>query len=327
MSEEQSPHADPTADPGRQSADLAIDFSPPGAPREADAPTEPGAETENEDADFERADFGGGAPGCASCETKLDGSYYSVNSATVCVSCGKQITEHQKVGTMPAGLIRAIAFGAVPAAVGGLIWWALLKYAHFELALIAIAIGFCVGGAVRMASGGRGGIAFQVIAVALTYFSVTGAYVPLMIGDATSPTYNSIMSGLTPEAQNHVRALVADGQVPPLVDGMTKEQGMAIAFNAEVSQETLDGLSPVPDDAERARVLEAIGPYEAVPLGEAVAHAVPYALKEPFRGEGGSMLLGLLILGFGLWQAFKMNAHTPLSVSGPHELGEPASQT
>ncbi len=327
MSEEQRPYADPAAEPGKQSADLAIDFSPPGAPRESDAPNETDADAEAEADDFDRADFEGGAPGCASCETKLDGSYYSVNGATVCVSCGKKLEEHQKVGTTPVGLVRAVAFGAVPAAVGGLIWWALLKYAHFELALIAIAIGFCVGAAVRMASGGRGGIAFQVIAVALTYFAVTGAYVPLVIGDATSPTYNSIMSGLTPEAQNHVRALVADGQVPPLVDGMTKEQGMAIAFNAEVSQETLEGLSPVPDDAERARVLEVIGPYEAVPLGEAITIAVPYALKAPFEGEGGNMLLGLLILGFGLWQAFKMNAHTPLSVSGPHELAEPAAQT
>ncbi len=72
---------------------------------------------------------------------------------------------------------------------------------------------------------------------------------------------------------------------------------------------------------------DATSPPNAISLGEAILLAVPIALTVPFQGDGAGMLLGLLILGFGLWQAFKMNARKPLNVSGPHALGEPAQQS
>jgi hypothetical protein len=234
--------ADSPAEPSAKKADLAIDFSRSDVPVPS-ASEEPGESHEDE---FDRAEFDEGeGQNCASCKAHVAGQFYSVNGVTVCAPCGKGLAEHQKGGTTPIGLLRAIAFGSVPAAIGGLAWWALLAYTGYQLALIAIAIGFGVGAAVRMASRGRGGLAYQIIAVALTYFSVASAYVPFAMGNPTNS------------------------------------------------------------------------------FGDALL----LALKAPFQGEGGSMLLGLAILAFGLWQAFKMNAHTPLDVSGPHEIAEPATQT
>lgn len=308
-------------------ADLAIDF---GRPRVASGPVaradelainpDVTADGGTDDGEFDRADFDEGGQACASCQSVLCGSFYNVNGASVCEMCGRAITEHQKEGTTPSALIRAIAFGAVPAGIGGLIWWALLEFAHFQLALIAIAIGYGVGAAVRMASGGRGGVPYQVVAVALTYFAVAGAYVPFFVG---SPTYEQMFAESTPELQAQIRGVVAEGKVPALENGLTIEEGFEIMLNTEVSEATLEGLSPQADAAERERVVAALGPYFEMPFGEAII----LALKAPFDREGGSMFLGLLIIGFGLWQAFKMNARTVLDVSGPHQLADPAAQT
>lgn len=36
---------------------------------------------------------------------------------------------------------------------------------------------------------------------------------------------------------------------------------------------------------------------------------------------GVKNLLGLLIIGFGLWEAWKLNRRTDLSISGPFQVG------
>jgi len=44
------------------------------------------------------------------------------------------------------------------------------------------------------------------------------------------------------------------------------------------------------------------------------------ALAAPFLA-GAHNLIGLLIIAFALWQAWKMNAHRPLPITGPYRLG------
>jgi hypothetical protein len=33
-----------------------------------------------------------------------------------------------------------------------------------------------------------------------------------------------------------------------------------------------------------------------------------------------SNVIGLLIIGFALWEAWKLNAHRPLPISGPYQI-------
>ena len=40
---------------------------------------------------------------------------------------------------------------------------------------------------------------------------------------------------------------------------------------------------------------------------------------------GVKNLIGLLIIGFGLWEAWKLNKRTDLSISGPYQVGAAAA--
>jgi hypothetical protein len=65
--------------------------------------------------------------------------------------------------------------------VGAGIYYAVIAIAHVEVGIVAILIGYMVGYAVRKGARGRGGLRFQVVAVALTYASVALAYAPIAV--------------------------------------------------------------------------------------------------------------------------------------------------
>jgi hypothetical protein len=56
---------------------------------------------------------------------------------------------------------------------------------NLEIGLVAIAIGYMVGYAIRKGAGGRGGRRFQVVALLLTYWAVGLAYLPLAVQGVT----------------------------------------------------------------------------------------------------------------------------------------------
>lgn len=51
----------------------------------------------------------------------------------------------------------------------------------------------------------------------------------------------------------------------------------------------------------------------------AVAFVIGIAVAAPFL-EGAGNIIGLLIISFGLWQAWKLNAATPIVIEGPFRL-------
>ena len=63
-----------------------------------------------------------------------------------------------------------------------------------------------------------------------------------------------------------------------------------------------------------------------IPLWFAVPVAFIISLAVPFMG-GVSNLIGWLIIGFGLWQAWSMNKRVPIEVSGPFSAGTNPPQT
>jgi hypothetical protein len=48
------------------------------------------------------------------------------------------------------------------------------------------------------------------------------------------------------------------------------------------------------------------------------------ALAAPFL-QGAENLIGLLIIGFGLWQAWSLNKRADVAIEGPFALGAPAA--
>ena len=131
---------------------------------------------------FDKADFGGAAAlSCASCNSAIAHEYYQANGRSICAACREKVAQLASAGSTAARLARAISAGLVAALGGFLLYWAILAIANFELSLIAIVVGWMVGAAVRWGSGHRGGIAYQLVAVALTYASICAAYVPNMV--------------------------------------------------------------------------------------------------------------------------------------------------
>ena len=118
---------------------------------------------------------------CVSCQTAIAHEYFDVNGQSVCVACREQLSAYAET---PRGLgvfVRAGLFGAAAAIAGAILYYAVVAITNFEIGLVAIAIGYMVGYAVRRGTKGRGGRRFQVLALVLTYWAVGLAYVPFAI--------------------------------------------------------------------------------------------------------------------------------------------------
>jgi hypothetical protein len=137
---------------------------------------------------FDKAEgVAAGAPQCNVCKQAIADAYYQVNGKVLCSGCRTQIERIFGGGLTGARLLKATAFGIVAGALGAGIWYAILTFANMELGIIAIAVGFMVGWAVRRGAEYRGGIVFQLLAVLLTYLAIVSTYVPLLVRGVTSP--------------------------------------------------------------------------------------------------------------------------------------------
>src|SRR6266849_3575346 len=122
---------------------------------------------------------------CAACQTSIETEYYDVNGNIFCSRCR---TASESAAETPRGVIplmTAGAFGLGAGVIGAVIYYAVIAITHFEIGIVAILIGYMVGYAVRKGAGRRGGLRFQILAVALTYASVALAYTPLAIRGAS----------------------------------------------------------------------------------------------------------------------------------------------
>lgn len=167
-------------------------------------------------------DTGGTRSGvtCVACHCTIDVEYFDINGQSVCETCRTQIAAH---ATTPKGagvLARASLFGFGAAILGAGLYYAVIAIADLEVGIVAIAIGYMVGYAVRMGTGGRGGQRFQILALLLTYWSVGLAYTPLAFkqmtasGGETTTSAEAPAPGLanaegTPEALNLTLAVTA----------------------------------------------------------------------------------------------------------------------
>ena len=122
---------------------------------------------------------------CAACQQTIADSYFDVNGTTVCETCHGEIARHAETPRGIGSLVKAIAFGGIAMVLGAALYYAVVAITNFEIGIVAIAIGYMVGFAVRRGAGG-GGRRFQVIAVLLTYWAVGLAYMPLAFRDAAA---------------------------------------------------------------------------------------------------------------------------------------------
>jgi hypothetical protein len=151
---------------------------------------------------FEKAEFKEAVGiNCAMCKAPVSGEFYQINGHNVCPAC-KQKAESQSSGSA-VGSRFAIAFaaGLGAAAVGVFVWWAVRVLSGGAWGIVAVAVGWMVGYAVRWGARARGGVAYQLLAVVLTYCAIAAAEAQYFL-----PRH--------PDASDYVRAFVEGATAP-----------------------------------------------------------------------------------------------------------------
>ena len=227
--------------------------------------------------EFDRAEFDSSeSPACAACSAALRGSYYTLGDRMLCEPCHFEVRDAGPSGSVATRALGAIALGAAAAVVGGAVWMLVTEITGYEIGLIAIAVGFLVGAAVRLGSRQAGGVGYQLIAVFLTYTAVVMTYVPAIVAELRAN--DGIQAQLEASATDpNLVEIAPDGTVGPAID----------------------------EDAI-TRTLYLI--------------AIPIAFAAPFL-LGFENIIGIVIIAFALYQAWKMNARVYFDLKGPFRLG------
>ncbi len=158
-----------------------MDSKPDGAPRlQFESAIE---STESADSDAERRALA--AVICGACQSAIPDAYFDINGTTVCGSCQAEIARQAETPRGMGTLALATVFGIGAAVAGAALYYAVIAITNFEIGLVAIAIGYMVGFAVRKGAGG-GGRRFQIVAIVLTYWAVGLAYVPFAFTDSAA---------------------------------------------------------------------------------------------------------------------------------------------
>lgn len=203
---------------------------------------------------FDRAEFVAETPAqvvCTTCSQNVVQSYYEFAGSIICSHC-RETRQSALSGLGLGRFIRAAGAGLGAGIAGAAVWYGVRVVTEYELGLIAIAIGWAVGRAVNWGSAGKGGWLYQLLAVFLTYTSISMNY------------------------------------IPDVVRGWVSEGG------------------------------------EATALTYVVAFILSYAV--PFL-SGAENIIGLLIIAFGLFEAWKLNRRIDAEMTGPYSVAPSAPVT
>jgi hypothetical protein len=239
---------------------------------------------------LDRADFVqpvAAAPRCDVCGNALMGSYFEINQKMACERCRHEVEEAFQQRGGAGGFLKAALAGFGAAVAGSILYYAVREATGYNIGLIAILVGWGVGKAVHWGARGKGGGGFQTLAVFLTYMAIVSTYLP------------AIFTMIGKQVAKEKAAATAPAQA------------------GGAATQAASGKAPQPAKAKEppgvGRVLVGLG---AILL---LAAAIPFlnAAQHPIT---------LLIIAFGLWEAWKINRRTALAISGPFQVGAaPAS--
>lgn len=233
---------------------------------------------------FQKAEIA--LPDCNVCSAALENEYFRVGQARVCPACASHLHD-QPASPAASALLRAALYGLAAALGGALLYAVILLVTGIEIGLMAILVGYVVGRAVRKGSGGIGGRRCQILAVALTYVSISLGYIPVLIKGA--------VENQKQEQEKQAKAA-----------GKKAEPGIA---------------EPGKDGQGQELTLERPS------LAAAVAVMILLGLAVPFLqlAQGLQGILGILIVLIGLQQAWTQTAARTAIPEGPFYLKEDAA--
>ncbi len=219
---------------------------------------------------------------CTVCKQPLQNAYYAINGRAVCASCHDKVARHAAGGSFVTALL--LGFGA--AALGAGIYFGIEALTGYEFGLVAVVVGLLVGNAVRKGSRGAGGWRYQALAIGLTYLAV-------VVTDAS----------LAIRAFVQQRGARADSTAVSTTPGAPTSSASP-------------GTSPVVADSEASSGTAAHsphGPFVALVVLLGIVLAMPFLI-------GFQSPLHFVIVGFALYEAWKLNRAPAFTITGPFHL-------
>jgi hypothetical protein len=212
------------------------------------APPEPDG-LQFDHAEFEKAPSSTLA--CAACKRPILDHYYEINGTIFCEPCTGMISTHLRGGSGFVRFLRALLFGTGAGAAGSAIYTLFIQTTRVDFSLVSILVGYLVGRAVRAGSRNRGGLAYQLLAVLLTYLAIGATHAS-----------RAFLTGNT---------------------GLDPDDPVGLPFKALLFA-FFTVIAPVLN-AQRS-------------------------------------VISIAIVGFALWQAWKMNVRLKVVLTGPYQVGE-----
>ena len=243
-----------------------------------------------DDVAFDEAWMEDASTPCRGCGGAIRERYYDVDAATVCEAC-VQVLRHGPPGSSPFGrAARAFALGGLAAMASGLVWWGIRAATGYEIGLIAIAVGLAVGFAVRIGSGQMGGFFYQGMAMTLTYLAIVSTYVPDIMDELRHLPSEETPSEETPSEETSLRSGPSVAHAQPM----------------EAAPQSTPSEGSVEGDALWTPIVFVIACF--------------ISLFAPFL-MGFENIIGLALIAFALWEAWRVNKRPYKQISGPFALG------
>ena len=148
---------------------------------------------------------------CAACQQPIGGVYFQISGTPVCEGCAEKLRA-QIPRDSHAAFVRALVFGIGGALVGLVLYVAFALATGLIIGWVSLAVGYIVGKAMHMGSGGVGGRRYQIVAVLLTYFAVSISAVPIAIEQSRMSHQAQVQSaeaGTQPVAHVNVGRTIA----------------------------------------------------------------------------------------------------------------------
>jgi hypothetical protein len=260
-----------------------------------------------------KADAGATMVTCSSCNASINTAYYNVGSYPFCAECKGVLEAKLEPDKSLRALGLALLFGLGAAIAGAAVYYGVIAITSLEIGIVAILIGYMVGWAVHKGAGGRGARRFQVMAVALTYFSVGLAYLPLALKSLAendgSPAAQTDSTEASPEKAS----------TPAGATGEPVAGGDSTARAATGERVAAGDSSASPAAADVANTASG-GPGFLLTI--AVVTGLSFALPVLFIiGSMPGGLISALIILFGMLQAWRMTGAPQLQITGPFRVG------
>jgi hypothetical protein len=219
---------------------------------------------------------------CTVCKQPLRNAYYAINGRAVCASCRETVARHAAGGSFVTALL--LGFGA--AALGAGIYFGIEALTGYEFGLVAVVVGLLVGSAVRKGSRGAGGWRYQALAIGLTYLAVVVTDASLAIRELVQQRGTRADSTAVSTTQSAPTSSASPRTTPVIADS-----------------EASGGTAPHSPHAPSVALVILLG----------MLFAMPFLI-------GFQSPLHLVIVGFALYEAWKLNRAPAFTISGPYQI-------